>query len=25
VSFMIAVRRQDRDGAVRALYRAFFC
>ena len=24
VSFMIAVRRQDRDGAVRALYKAFF-
>ena len=24
VSFMIAVRKQDRDGAVRALYKAFF-
>lgn len=24
VSFMIAIRRQDRDGAVRALYKAFF-
>ena len=24
VSFMIAVRRQDRDGAVNALYKAFF-
>ena len=24
VSFMIAIRRQDRDGAVRALYRTFF-
>ena len=24
VSFMIAIRKQDRDNAVRALYRAFF-